>query len=182
MTDPTDQCLAKDRRPGESAKAFQAARLYFEMGPDRSQRAVATRLGKQPSQIQKWAKQWEWTERAYEHDHHLVSEAQLVLINRARENASVWAHRKEEHREKSFQLSQKLTAKAEQMLAYPLATTTTKDGITSVQPAKWSFRDAPNLLTAAAKLSEQAFQEDDAESLLRDEAFIIEDYKPDVIN
>lgn len=167
MSELTVRYLPGDRRSGEPDKAFQAARLYLEIGPDRSQKAVATRLGKQPSQIQKWATKWAWMERARDHDNHLASEAQRIEMNAFRENAELWSRRKEETRERSFQLSQKLTTKAEQMLAFPLVTTTIKDGGTIVQPAKWNLRDASNLLSTAAKLSEQAFKQDDKEKFLR---------------
>lgn len=47
-----NHCFTVDRRPSESPKACQAVRIYLEMGPDRSQRPVATQLAKQKSQIQ----------------------------------------------------------------------------------------------------------------------------------
>jgi len=181
MNESTDRCLPGERRPGESAKAFQAVRLYLEMGPGRSQSAVATRLGKQLSQIQRWATRWGWLARAFTYDEHLASEAQLLTMNALREKAAFRAQCKEEHRQKELQLWPKLIVKIEQMLLYPLATTTSKDGQTIIQPARWGFRDIQNLLSAAAKLSEQAFKDDDEESLLRDESFEFVDYKADEV-
>ena len=178
MNESTDRCLPGERRPGESAKAFQAVRLYLETGPNRSQRAVATQLSTQPSQIQKWAKKWDWRERAHGHDEHLASEAQLVMVKLAREKAALWASRKEEHRENKFQTSQKLFARGEQICFFPLITSTIKDGTTVIHPAKWNLRDGLHFTNTALKMCDQAIEEEDEESLLRDETFIIEDYRP----
>jgi len=179
MIELTDHRLSGDRRPGESAKAFQAVQLYLKIGPARSQRAVATQLGKQPSQIQKWATRWGWNARALSYDEHLASEEQLVRVERAREKAAVWAHRREEYPEKQFQIGQKLIAKGEQMCSLPLVTTTINDGKTTVYPAKWRLRDGLNFTNVGLKMCEQALKEDDGDSALRDEIFDFEPFKAD---
>lgn len=52
-----------DQQPGESNPAFAAYRCYFELGDQRSLRAVEQKLGKSGSLISRWSSRWEWPER-----------------------------------------------------------------------------------------------------------------------
>ena len=49
-----------ERMQGESAKAHEAARVYFEMRASRSLATVAGRLGKHVSQMERWSKRHNW--------------------------------------------------------------------------------------------------------------------------
>src|SRR6266404_3468403 len=53
-----------ERQPAESAKAFEAAQMYYELGPQRSHAAVAKALHKQVSLINRWSGRWRWVEHA----------------------------------------------------------------------------------------------------------------------
>jgi hypothetical protein len=53
-----------DRRPGESAPAFEAFCVYREAGPQRNVRGVATQLGKARSLIFRWSSAHAWVNRA----------------------------------------------------------------------------------------------------------------------
>lgn len=59
-----------ERQKGESEKAYEAFLVYRDMGPERSTRAVAQKLGKSVSLIQRWSRDKDWQERvrAYEND------------------------------------------------------------------------------------------------------------------
>ena len=60
-----------EQRDGESSKAFEAFRVYRDMGASRGQRAVAEQLNKAESQISTWSSDWNWVERAMAYDRHL---------------------------------------------------------------------------------------------------------------
>ena len=66
-----------ERQPGESAKAFEAFRIYCEMQEERSVRAVGQRLVKSGSLISRWSSQYNWVERARAYDNHLLKERTL---------------------------------------------------------------------------------------------------------
>lgn len=51
------------RRPDESAKAFDAFRLYLEMGPARSLAKVAQASGKHKTLMERWSKRHAWQAR-----------------------------------------------------------------------------------------------------------------------
>lgn len=59
-----------ERQKGEGEKAYEAFLVYRDMGPERSTRAVAQKLGKSVSLIQRWSRDKDWQERvrAYEND------------------------------------------------------------------------------------------------------------------
>lgn len=59
-----------ERQQNESAKAFEAFNVYLEMGSERSIRAVAQKLNKSATLIQRWNKTHHWQERirAYDND------------------------------------------------------------------------------------------------------------------
>ncbi|MEW6572879.1 MAG: hypothetical protein AB1374_04530 [Bacillota bacterium] len=76
------------RQPGESAQAFQAFALYRDMGPARSIREVARRLGKSKTQIDRWSVRWDWVERAAAWDEEIdrqIRFKQLEEIKKMRE-------------------------------------------------------------------------------------------------
>ncbi len=63
-----------------------------------------------------------------------------------------WRQRKEEWREKEWLAAQKLLEKSQQMLQYPLVSMVAEDGVTRIEPARWSFRDAAAYLEVAGNL------------------------------
>lgn len=50
-----------ERRPGESAKAYDAFREYRDLGPRRGYRSVMEHRG---SMVPRWCRQWDWPARA----------------------------------------------------------------------------------------------------------------------
>jgi hypothetical protein len=148
-----------ERMPAERARAYEAAREYFKMGPKRSHAAVARALNKEVSQIQRWSKRWLWVSRAKAYDDHLARLEQNEIEKQASERAAKWHRRAEEHLEKKYLRGEKLETKCDQMLAFPLAAITTDGGKTTVQPGRWTFKDAPAMIAAGYKMKEEALQD-----------------------
>jgi len=168
-----------ERMPGESAKAHEAARVYLEMRASRSLAAVARRLGKHVSQMERWSKRYEWISRAAAFDQHLDGEERKQFERTELAESQKWRQRQVELAEREFQLGQKLVCKAEKMLDLPLTRTITEDGKTVVQPARWTVKDAARLAREGKALSRGAIPahlNDEAE--LKSEEWIIEDYVP----
>lgn len=64
MTDPAaHEPGPSERRPQETAVAFEAFRTYLEMGPARSTAKVARALGKSKTLCDRWSSRWSWGER-----------------------------------------------------------------------------------------------------------------------
>jgi hypothetical protein len=60
-----------DRQPGESAKAYRAFTLYRDKQADRTFESVAGVLRCSGTNIRRWAKRWNWTDRVRACDIHL---------------------------------------------------------------------------------------------------------------
>jgi hypothetical protein len=133
----------------ESAKAYEAFKLYAEMGAGRSQEAVSKELAKSRQLISRWAARHSWVERAQSYDlaqDELKRRAQGKALQKEQEK---WARRQ-------FDMADKLFDKAEQMLKFPLATTKTVDGKTEVHPARWQMKDAGTIADTAVKMARLA--------------------------
>ena len=61
------------RRETETGKAYEAFRLYLNMGDTRSVRAVAAELNKSHALIGRWSSTHDWPVRAKAHDNYLVT-------------------------------------------------------------------------------------------------------------
>jgi hypothetical protein len=164
---------------GESAKAHEAARVYFEIRASRSLATVAGRLGKHVSQMERWSKRHNWVTRATAFDRHLDAEERKQFEREELAQSQKWRQREAELAEREFQLGQKFVNKAEKMLDLPLTRTITEDGKTVIQPTRWTVKDAARLAREGKALSRGAIPahlNDDAE--LKSEEWIIEDYVP----
>lgn len=69
-----------EQQQGESAKAFEAFKVYLEMGSERSIRAVGEKLGKSSTLMARWSSAHGWVERVatYEADLQRKAHAQAV--------------------------------------------------------------------------------------------------------
>lgn len=141
--------MTHKRLKKESAKAYEAFKLYAEMGPERSLEAVAQKCIKSVSLIRRWSVQHSWVERAQTYD-----AAQDEIRQRAREKAL--ASEEEKWARRQLEMADKLYDKAEQMLKFPLATTRTVDGHTEVHPARWQMRDAGSIADTSVKMARLA--------------------------
>jgi hypothetical protein len=74
-----------ERRESESARAYRAFMLYVSMDADRSLSKVAQKLCVSKTIIARWSAQFNWIERARQHDQH-ASKERLARLSAAREN------------------------------------------------------------------------------------------------
>jgi hypothetical protein len=85
-----------EQQPDETAKAFEAFRVYLNLGPARSLAEVARNLGKSEGLIERWSRRHHWGERISEHGKHiavLTRKAEVQVVNefaleRAKRNAA----------------------------------------------------------------------------------------------
>lgn len=142
--------------PSESAKAYAAFKMYAEMGSERSTNRVARKLAKSGQLIRRWSAKHMWVERVVEFDARLDRTAKEAEEQRLIDSAGIWARRMLETREEAFQLAAKLIEKAEAMLKFPLAVTTSQDGKTTVKPTRWTVGDVARLIETASRLKQLA--------------------------
>ncbi len=172
MEDPqlegTETAPAWERRPGEPQRWFDRFDRFRLMGVQRSIHSVyvqerastgasnVNRRGGVPHSWRHAALRWKWIPRAEAWD-----EAQRLERN------AQWEQRQAELREAEWAKAQTLIVKAEQMLQFPLATTTREersgeDGrlltTVTVLPARWSMADAARLIETASRLARLAAQ------------------------
>ena len=69
-----------ERQKGESAQAYEAFSTYLSMGAERSTRAVAQKLGKSASLIQRWSRDKGWQERVRAYENDLEREARKKVV------------------------------------------------------------------------------------------------------
>ena len=137
------------RREGESGPAYEALRLYLDLGASRSLRAVGQKLGKSRALIDRWSSCWDWSERAASYDAFLYVQAEVAKEKALKSEAEKWARRQLEAADQLFE-------KAQAMLEWPLARRVTKDGQTIIEPVRWGMRDAGTLADTAIKLARLA--------------------------
>ena len=64
-----------ERQPWETSKAYNAFRIYLEMGSGRSIRGVAQKLNKTSTQIGNWSSENQWDERIKRYENYLAKKA-----------------------------------------------------------------------------------------------------------
>ncbi len=82
--------LPFEKQPRESEKAFAAFRAYLEMGPQRSIRDVARKLGKSSTIIGRWSSKFDWPDRVAAFGVHVAMTERLAIEARAVEKAVEW--------------------------------------------------------------------------------------------
>ena len=141
---------------GEPTAANQALNDYATMGAGRSLTALIQRYTepipttppptKQIATVKRWSVAWVWQERVEAFD-------ELTRQKQRADYESRWAERVEAEREATWDIAQKLRARALEMLQFPLATVeqvtkrqlgpdgkTTEIYMNVVKPAKWVLR------------------------------------------
>jgi phosphoglycolate phosphatase-like HAD superfamily hydrolase len=168
-----DNPLARAR--GETAKANAALRDYVLMGAGRSLRSLMERYRAQFAHdpdtvptirwatLSRWSSHYDWQARL-ERFEDLETDRALVT----------WRQRQDEIREHEWDATEKLLARAEQMLRYPLTEQVVEDvqtdeeglaykRIVIVTPAGWSQTDIVRYLKLASDLGRRATQMEDGE-------------------
>jgi hypothetical protein len=169
---------AWNRMPRETARAHEAAGLYFKMRANRSLAAVSKRLGKNVSLMERWSTRWDWVNRATAYDDHVARDEQNAIAKETAARAAEWRRRADERPEREYQRGQKLESKVDKMLDFPLTSIVKEDGKTTIRPARWKMRDVVPMINAASKMIAGAIQQAvGEEGSLVDEEYIISDYK-----
>lgn len=149
-----------ERRPNESAKAYEAASLYFSLGAGRSLKEVSQRCTKGVSLLKRWSARHQWARRARLYDAHLAAIEQKSRERLAEEVARVWMRREQEIREREYTLADQILTKVEHMLNFPLAKQRVEDEsgrrVTIVQPIRWTMFSVAHLATTGFELAHQA--------------------------
>lgn len=82
-----------ERRPRETAVAYEAFRTYLMMGPARSTAKVARACGKHKSLMDRWSARWEWVERVRSFEAQAAAAADRetldVIADRAKRQAEI---------------------------------------------------------------------------------------------
>ncbi|WP_422928362.1 hypothetical protein [Singulisphaera sp. PoT] len=182
--------------PDESASAYRAFLVYRDLGPDRTVNLASRKLAEMPSpegarkrrgkaaegprkgaenpkpgasgQIRKWAKDYNWAERATAYDQHLAR-AKVRGEVKAIESYAAKRRREElEAEDVALAAAIQLKIDALQILKSPLYTTTDvreelgPDGRViavhkTIEPAGWRRRDAAFMLKTARDLEDSVF-------------------------
>jgi len=74
-----------ERQPDESGKAWEAFRIYRDLGPGRSLSEVASILGKSRQSIGGWAARHNWAWRAQEYDRYLDEQRVRAQVRQIQE-------------------------------------------------------------------------------------------------
>lgn len=102
---------------GESAEAYEAAKLYFELAANRSQEAVSQKLGKSRQLLSRWSAKWNWAERARAYDAYVAEQEEAAKQAARIDRAQRWIERDEDLREEFYQVGKEIVAKARRMIA-----------------------------------------------------------------
>jgi hypothetical protein len=65
--------LPFERKPDESAKAFEAFSTYLELGPARSLESVGRKVGKSKALMERWSKRHNWVARVETYVQHMAA-------------------------------------------------------------------------------------------------------------
>ena len=106
-----------DQQPRETNKAFAAFKIYLELGPERSLVAVAGKVGKHRTQLERWSKKFDWPARVQAHTAHLEDIERRTAEALAVQAGTDWAKRQEQHREDEWQARTELLVLAREAIA-----------------------------------------------------------------
>ena len=109
--------LTFEQQERESNRAFAAFKTYLELGPERSLVAVADKLGKHRTQLERWSKKFDWPARVQAHTSHLADIERKTAESLAIQSGTDWAKRQEVHREDEWQTRTELLALAREAIA-----------------------------------------------------------------
>jgi hypothetical protein len=152
----------------EPAKAYAAARVFFEMGLDRTLAETADTSGHPYRTIKFWCEEWNWYERAKAYDEQFASYAESFsrrTMDRALAQMNEWTQRQQEVRNQFWTHGQKLIERAETMEKFPLIEKEIKrevseDGktifVTMIKPARWNMKTMLDTLSLGCELSRLA--------------------------
>lgn len=138
-----------ERRPDESAKAWQSFCCYRDLGSRRTIETVAKNVGRSLGHVLKWSARYAWVGRAFAWDDELSSRAARVKLEKAEEAAKL-------------ELEAHAGARQRAWIAAALALDKVLDGIKSGE-VKPKPRDCFALGEIALRLSERSVSGQDVE-------------------
>lgn len=152
----TPDQLTYERLPGETMKAFQAFRMYRDMGPNRTIENVRVSMGKSKNysvQLWNWSRHNKWVERSKLYDDWVDSlDRQEKEMSRPR-----WEALRQHALTENIELVKKLRGRVEEMLDHPL----TKERVESrsngrtdvyILPANWNWSSIATVVKTMAEL------------------------------
>ncbi len=77
-----------ERQPGESVQAFEAFKIYRDLGLKRSNQEVCKQLSKSRQLISRWKAAWNWDERVRAYDNALEKEAHKEAVKNLKDMTS----------------------------------------------------------------------------------------------
>lgn len=77
-----------ERQPGESVQAFEAFKVYRDLGLKRSNQEVCKQLSKSRQLISRWKAAWNWDERVRAYDNALEREAHKEAVKNLKDMTS----------------------------------------------------------------------------------------------
>lgn len=160
--------LGKATRAWNEVKGEHAARSRRERGARPAQKPKEVGAS---GQIRTWAKDYKWEERATAHDHYLAEARDRAKVKIVESREMRLAKRAERADEETLVAAEQLKLQAFQMLQGPLETVTREtrtespDGHTTIvhqtiEPARWSKRDAATMLRLARDLEDAVLHPD----------------------
>jgi hypothetical protein len=152
-----------DRLPNETTPAYAAFVVYVRLGPNRSAAAAAKQVGKSETLLERWSARHNWLRRAQAWDV-LEAKRQGEAEDKAKDAAAVSvAAQRLKVQESAWAWFEKLKAKAEEMLAFPVFQRTIRDRhpdgqekVTIVEPLNWRFGDVAKIIETADALGRLA--------------------------
>lgn len=117
MVEKKTTALVFEQQPRESSKAFTAFRTYLELGAERSLAAVADKVGKSKTMIERWSRRFDWPARVQAHTAHLADIERKTAEALAVQAGTDWAKRQDQHREDEWQARDELLTLAREAIA-----------------------------------------------------------------
>lgn len=188
MDDTTHTYDPLERLPDEPPAAHRALIDYEALGSTRTLEqltrrtpsATEPRPTRRLATLKEWSGRWNWQERI----------AQMQDLRIAQERAAreaVWAQRREQIRDESWELAQRLRQRATELLDHPTVETVSQvvtkeiDGVpvevttVIVKPSRWAQRDIPAIAETFDKLARLSAGMDTEQSRIIIEGLEIED-------
>ena len=131
---------------GESDRAFEAFRAYWELGPKRRYAAVSSIVGVSPRTVRRWAAVFGWRERIKTYAAHCAEQSAATENSMRRKEFLNAAARAQAFRERQYALAEDILAAAKRYL----------ERLADDDLDQMRFSDACKALEVASRLGQQA--------------------------
>jgi len=146
---------------GESSKAFEAYKLYRDMGIGRSLNAVAEQLYGEKAQsskrsVSRWSARFRWVARAQSRDDYIDFIKQQAIQDHQREMGQQLAERQQKLQEGLLEAREMALEQVKRMLRFPLTEEVARrkgeDGETTIviRPAGWNKNTVRSMYSVAS--------------------------------